>query len=130
MLADQISGYASLESVDAKAIQEDPNAYLSYQMALAYPYNHIYYSIVGAIRELITQDKPFRTRFGLLRQAVFERICDIIVVGQEAEMTHKVLAFDSIAQTVTNLIFNFYDLLPDPSFGFRINLLGAASNCV
>lgn len=115
LLANQIKGYAGLREVDAYAVQTDPVAYFVYQMRLAFPYNATFYSIVDTVRELTREDEAFARRFGLLRQAVYERVGKIVAVAEAAKMTHPTLDTESTVQTITNLLFNFYAIMPNPA---------------
>lgn len=114
LFAQQASRYANIGPLDVALVKADPLAYFSDQLKLGYPYSHLYYSISNAIRELIVQDEPLQQRFGLLREAVFTRICEIVDVAIKEDMAHPKLVVEPVTQSVTNFLFNMYLILPNP----------------
>lgn len=114
LFSQQVSRYAHIGPVDRDRVLTDPLDYFVYQLKLGYPYSYIYYSITNAIRELLVQDEALQERFLLLREAVFNRVSQIIDIAVDENMAHANLNIMPVAQSLTNFLFNMYLILPNP----------------
>ncbi len=115
MLADKISHYSRLGTVDVEAVKRDPRAYLRADLAAGFPYNRVYYGLVRSVGELEFQDKAFRRVTHQIVTALCQQMLGIIEAGREAGLTHPDLNEEETARTLAIVVYGFYNLLPSPS---------------
>lgn len=115
MLADKVSDYSRLGTVDKEAVKRDPRGYLRGELAAGFPYNRVYYGLVRSVGELEYQDATFRRMTRRIVAVIRRQILGFIEAGREAGLTHPGLDEEQTAQVLATVVYSFYNLLPSPS---------------